>query len=191
MKWFEKITNTQYILIALGLVTLQIFVLYLQGHIPICSCGEVKLWYGLLNSPGDSQHVSDWYTFSHIIHGFVFYFILRTLSKKRWPPLLCFVFAIGLEVGWEILENSPIIINRYRETASLMYYGDSMLNSVSDVCAMALGFFLASKLRVSLSILLVIAFELFTLYIIRDNLTLNIVMLAHPFEVIRNWQLHL
>ncbi len=189
MKWYEKISTRNAILLALLLVGIQILVLYLQGHIAICKCGEVKLWYGLLNSPGDSQHISDWYTFSHVIHGFIFYFLLRTLSKKKLSVALCFAFAVGIEVGWEILENSPLIINRYRETASLMYYGDSILNSISDVLAMSLGFFLASKIRVSISIGLVIFMELFVLYMIRDNLTLNIIMLLHPFEVIKNWQL--
>ena len=189
MTWYEKLSWKHYLLIGIGIIILQIGVLSWQGHIPICSCGHVRLWYGALNSPEDSQQISDWYTFSHIIHGFLFFWLLGLATKKKWPWEFYLVLAIAIEVGWEILENSPLIINRYRETASLMYYGDSILNSVSDVVAMILGFILASRLRVWISVALVISMELFTLYMIRDNLTLNILMLIQPFEVIKNWQL--
>lgn len=191
MKWYEKLSLFHYIGIGILLVIIQILVLLYQGHIWICDCGVVKFWHGAINSNQDSQHISDWYTFSHIIHGFAFYWILKTVTKNRWPLGLYFVSAIGLEVSWEILENSPIIINRYRETASLMYFGDSIINSVSDVFWMSLGFILAWRIPTWLSISLVIFMELFVVYFIRDNLTLNIVMLLYPFEVIRNWQLGL
>lgn len=176
-------------LVVLLIILFQIIVLRYQGHIWICECGDIKLWHGAINSNEDSQHIIDWYTFSHVIHGFVFYWLLKKFTKNKYSFGLYFLLSIALEVGWEILENSPIIINRYRETASLMYFGDSILNSVSDVAAMALGFFLASRIKVYLSVLIIIILELFVLYFIRDNLTLNIIMLLHPLESIKNWQL--
>ena len=179
-----------YSLIALVIV-LQIIILKIQGHVWMCDCGYIKLWHGAINSNQDSQHIADWYTFSHIIHGFIFYWILKTTTKNKYSFWQYLLFAVTLEAGWEILENSPLIINRYRETASLMYYGDSVVNSVSDVFFMAFGFFLASKLRVWLSVALVLTLELFALYYIRDNLTLNIIMLVYPFEFIKHWQLGL
>ena len=189
MKWYQKISLKGYVGIGALLILIQIITLYLQGHVPICECGFVLPWHGAINSAQDSQHLTDWYTFSHIVHGFIFYWFLRKITGKRWPIALYLMFAIGIEVGWEILENSPIIINRYRETASLMYFGDSILNSVSDVVAMVLGFVLAWKIPPWLSVVFIIILELFALYYIRDNLTLNVVMLAHPFEAIKQWQL--
>ncbi len=189
MKWYQKISPLQYVLLAVALVAIQIIVLKIQGHIFICDCGFVKFWHGALNSPEDSQHISDWYTFSHMIHGFVFYWLIRKFTKGKLSIPLSLIIAMGIEVGWEILENSPLIINRYRETASLMYYGDSILNSVSDVMWETLGFILAYKLSTKASIAIVIGLELFTLYMIKDNLVLNIIMLAYPFEFIKNWQL--
>lgn len=171
------------------IIFFQILVQRYQGHVWICDCGYIKLWNGAINSNQDSQHISDWYTFSHIIHGFLFFWLIKKLTKNKFSLEIYFLMAVALETGWEILENSPLIINRYRETASLMYYGDSILNSVCDVIFMALGFFLASRIRVWLSVTLVILLELFTLYFIRDNLTLNIIMLLHPFGFIKNWQL--
>ncbi len=175
--------------LVLLVVLVQILILKLQGHIWICDCDYVKLWHGAINSNQDSQHISDWYTFSHIIHGFVFYWLLKKFTKNKYSLGTYLLLSVLVEVGWEIFENSSFIINRYRETASLMYFGDSIINSVGDVFWMILGFFLASRLQVWLSVFIVIALELFTLYFIRDNLTLNIVMLLYPFDFIRNWQL--
>lgn len=190
MKWYQRITVGQYIIIALALVTVQILVMLYQGHTMICECGFVRFWHGALNTSEDSQHFTDWYTFSHFIHGIIFYWILRKVSGKRWPIWLCFVFAIGIEVGWEILENSPLIINRYRNyTAALQYYGDSILNSLSDVLFMCIGFIVAWRAPVWLSIALIIGLELFVGYMIRDNLTLNVLMLVTPLESIKEWQL--
>jgi hypothetical protein len=159
-----------------------------MGQVPICKCGYVKVWHGVVFSAENSQHISDWYTFSHVIHGFAFYGLLW-LVGRRWSLGVRLVLALLLESGWEILENTDMVINRYREvTIALDYYGDSVLNSVCDILAMALGFFLAWRLPVWVTIALTIFLELFVLYFIRDNLTLNIIMLLYPLDGIRTWQ---
>jgi Protein of unknown function (DUF2585) len=177
-----------YLLIALGIIALQGVVLLANGQPPICTCGTVKLWHGVVLSPENSQHLTDWYTFSHIIHGFGFYLLLW-LVARRTPIGLRLVLAVMLEAGWEILENSPIIIERYRQSALAQgYAGDSVINSVSDTLAMVIGFALARVLPVRLTIALTVAMELFVGYMIRDNLTLNIIQLLHPSEAISRWQ---
>lgn len=162
---------------------------YLMGRLAICKCGYVKLWESNIFSSGNSQHLADWYVFSHIIHGFAFYYFAKWLFPKK-PLGFWLVFAVFIEAGWEILENSPLIINRYREgTISLDYYGDSILNSVMDILFAVVGFFFASRLPVWLIIVLIIIMEVGVMYFIRDNLTLNILMLLYPSEAVRRWQI--
>lgn len=159
-----------------------------MGRIWICECGTIKLWEGGVNTSGNSQHLSDWYTPSHIIHGFLFYWFAWLLFRRR-----SLGFRLGLatlvEAGWEILENSPVIIERYRTaTMALNYFGDSILNSAMDTAWMAIGFLLAWRLPVWLTVSIAIVFELLTAYVIRDNLTLNVIMLIWPIDAIKAWQ---
>ncbi len=160
----------------------------INGRIYICKCGVVKLWEGAVHSSGNSQHIADWYSLSHIIHGFLFYGLTHVIMRRA-SMMWRLGVATFIECGWEILENSSFIINRYREgTVSLDYFGDSILNSMSDVGFMLIGFGVASRLPSRVTVGLAIAMELLALYVIRDNLTLNVVMLLHPVEFIRNWQ---
>ena len=172
--------------IFLGVLAVSVAILWAMGRPPLCRCGTIELWGEV--GPKQSQMLADWYSTSHVIHGFLFYALLRWL----WPRgslAARFSLAMLIEAAWEIVENTPMMIDRYREaTIALGYSGDSILNSASDIAMMALGFLAARRLPVWASVVTVLVLELIPLIAIRDNLTLNIIMLVAPSDTIMNWQ---
>ena len=183
-----KSVRGPHLAVAVGVIALAALALLMMGREPICKCGYVKLWHGVTMSSENSQHLSDWYSPSHVIHGFVFYGLLGPLAW-RLPLGSRLVLATIVEAAWEIVENTDWIINRYREaTISLDYYGDSVINSAFDMLFMIGGFLLAARLPVWATIALALAMELFVGWAIRDNLVLNVIMLLWPLEAIRQWQ---
>jgi hypothetical protein len=179
-------------LAALGLTAGFAAVLLAMGRDPICPCGTIELWHAAANDSGTSQHLSDWYAPSHVIHGFLFYGAAHLVGRVRGAALgfgLALTLAIAVEGAWELVENSPWIIERYRETtASDLYAGDSVLNSMADMGFMALGFFAARVAPIWLVVAAALVMELVALAVIRDNLTLNVLMILWPIDAIRDWQ---
>ena len=158
------------------------------GRHLLCACGSLELWVGARDSPKTSQMLADWYSLSHVVHGLLFYAVFWFLFR-RWPVGKRFVAAVMIEATWEMIENTPVVIDRYRETAAALgYNGDSIVNSMSDIAMMALGFLAARKLPVWASLLLVVLIELIPLFVIRDNLTLNVWNLVAPNDAVAAWQ---
>ena len=179
---------------SLALVAIAGAILLAMGRNPICECGTVKLWHGVVQSAENSQHLTDWYAPSHFTHGLIMYFVawllwvrLKLFGGKpiRWALPI----AVAVEAAWEIMENTPMVIDRYRAvTVSWGYSGDSVVNSLGDIGWMIVGFLAASRIPAWASVALAVFLELLTLWTIRDNLTLNVVMLFWPIEAIRQWQ---
>ena len=181
-------TRTRPWLPALLLALAAIAILLAMGRPPICTCGTIRLWVSSPASAETSQMLADWYSASHLVHGFLFYGALW-LVARRWPVGWRLGIAVLVEASWEIAENSPWIIDRYRSaTAAVGYSGDSVLNSTSDITMMVIGFLIARRLPLWGAVVTVVLLELIPLYVIRDNLTLNVIMLLHPTDAIRTWQ---
>jgi Protein of unknown function (DUF2585) len=177
-----------YLLIAAGFLAIQGAALILMGQPLTCACGTIKLWTGSVTGSDTSQQLTDWYTFTHINHGFAFYLLLWLLAPNSSIGFRL-AFAVMIEAGWEIVENTPFIIDRYRQLALAQgYVGDSVLNSIGDTLAAIIGFGLAHILPRWSSILLVAANELLLAYVIRDTLALNIIQLIYPIDAIARWQ---
>jgi hypothetical protein len=192
---YDREMSHRYVIAAIFALLLFALTLFLMGQPLICECGYVKWWHGDIFSAENSQQISDWYTFSHVIHGFAFYFIFWFLGKRvtrgrGWPLGVLFLLSLAAEIGWEIFENTDMVINYYREnTISLGYYGDSVINSVCDVLFMVGGFFIARRAPVWLVVATAVGMEAVVAYYIRDNLALNILMFIYPFKTILNWQM--
>ena len=181
-------TSRRAALAALAIIVIAAATLLAMGRNPLCTCGTVDLWVGGRDSSKTSQMLLDWYSLSHIVHGLLFYAALW-LVARRWPVVWRFLVALLIEASWEVTENTPWIIDRYRTaTAALGYTGDSVLNSLCDIAMMAIGFFIARKLPVWASVALLIVLELVPLFVIRDNLTLNVWMLLAPSRAVAAWQ---
>ena len=162
--------------------------LHLMGQPLLYEGGYVKLWHGAVVSGENSQHLTDWYTFSHVLHGILFYALL-TFLFPRWPLGVRLLAALAIESGWELFENTDLIINRYREQALAQgYFGDSVVNSLGDMLAALGGFLAAWRLPVIGTIILAVALEAGMLYFIRDSLLLNTIQLIHPLDAIAAWQ---
>ena len=171
-----------------AILVVQMLALMAMGREPICTCGTVKLWHGVVQSAENSQHLFDWYSFTHVLHGLWLYFF-GWLFLRRWPVAARLVLAVLLEAGWEIIENTNFVIDRYRTaTVSLDYYGDSIVNSMGDTVAMISGFAMARFAPLWAAIVAVIVIEVGLIFLIKDNLFLNILMLIYPAESIRLWQ---
>lgn len=176
-------------LLVLGLMIVQATTLHLMGRVWTCTCGTIRLWVGDIWSSELSQQVFDWYTASHIVHGILFYAILR-LVLPRVPVPLRLAIAAGIEVSWEIAENSPAVIEAYRKQAlAAGYTGDSILNSLSDTVSMMTGFALARFLPWKATVALVLALEIGAAALVHDNLTLNVLNFIHRFPAIEAWQM--
>jgi hypothetical protein len=177
-----------FLIAAIALLAVHVTTLHLLGQPWIAADGVVRLWESDPFSPRMSQELADWYSFSHIIHGFLFFWLTRWLFPQ-WPLLARLLVCMGVEVGWEIAENSPFVINAYRRQAlAAGYTGDSILNSVSDVTMMILGFTIASRLKARYVIALALAFEIMTGLVIRDGLFFNVLNFAHPIQTVHDWQ---
>ncbi len=182
-----RLSTRAFLGIALALLACQALVLHLMGQPAIAAIG-LRLWAGNPLGPDNSQQLTDWYSFSHIIHGFLFYGALKLLAP-RLPFAARLLLAMGVEIGWEFAENSPFVIEAYRRQAlAAGYRGDSIVNSLSDTAMMVLGFFLASRLPWWLVLLLAVAMEALTIAVIRDGLILNLLNFAVSWPALEQWQ---
>ncbi|MHB8653244.1 MAG: DUF2585 family protein [Terriglobia bacterium] len=189
----QTMTKPSWKVCAVAVIAIMTFTAMVElwmGRLPFCKCGTIRLWAGDIWSNENSQQFADPYSFTHILHGVIFYALIWIVAGKRLPVRVRLVAAVMLEAGWEMLENSSFIIERYRAaTVSLGYYGDSIFNSMGDICFMMTGFALACKLPVRVTVIGAVLVDLALLFWIRDSLALNIIMLIHPIAAIKAWQM--
>jgi hypothetical protein len=185
----RKLTLTPALLIWLGLIAISAGLLYMNGRSLICPCGTLE-FYDMQRAVGqDSQHFLDIYSFTHVLHGILIYFLVWLVGRGRVPFLAGLLIATVIEGGWELFENSQYIIDRYKDTAAAqLYNGDSVINAVGDIIMMSVGFLLAARLPVWASIAVLIGVEVVLALLIRDNLTLSFLSLVHPVEAVSQWQ---
>jgi uncharacterized protein DUF2585 len=161
----------------------------LEGRFWICACGSVRFWISDTCSSDNSQHFLDPYAFTHVLHGFTFYWLVASVVprlRSNWQLLL----AIALEAAWEVFENTNFVIERYRSvTAALGYTGDTVVNSLGDILCCLVGFLIAQRLGFRRAVLAFLALELVLILWIRDSLLLEIVMLMIPIDAIKAWQM--
>ena len=170
--------------IILAAVTFQ---LHYQGRSWLCSCGRFFLWVGEARSFDTSQHLFDPYSFTHVLHGVFFCWLLMLFAPRLWWPWQLWL-AVAAEAVWEVIENSDFVIQRYREAGVLGYFGDTIVNSLGDIAMCGCGFVLARYLGFGRSLALFVAVEVVLLFWIRDSLVLSVVMLVYPVEEIEQWQ---
>lgn len=188
LKRFEQTSVGVCVLVAVALLAIQAAGLLALGLPLICTCGTMDFWHGNPSGPETSQHLTDWYTFTHVVHGFGFYLLLWLLFPRASFGVRL-LLAIGLEAGWELVENTPFVMERYRQSALARgYFGDSVVNSIFDTVATVIGFVLARILPVWASIAVVAGLELFLGLMIRDNFTLNVIQLIYPSDALSKWQ---
>jgi hypothetical protein len=184
-----RLTLRGALLVSAALIAGAAAILLWMGRIPMCACGTIKLWHSGSGDAETSQHLADWYTYSHVLHGVIFYWLLWAVFRGRLSVAARLVMAVAVEGAWEIFENTPFIIDRYRaQTVSRTYVGDSVVNSVGDMLAMVAGFLVAARLPPWVTVMLVLVTEATMLALLRDNLTLNVLMLIYPMDWIRQWQ---
>lgn len=187
--WFSRHRETWWLLVSLFVVlVVTAFALRFEGRLWICACGTIKLWVGNTCTSDNSQHILDPFSFTHVLHGVAFFWIIAWLGarlRSSWQVVL----AIALEGAWEIFENTNFIINRYRTaTAALGYTGDTVVNSIGDILCCLAGFLIARRLGFVRSLILFVLIELVLMVWINDSLLLQILMLITPIEEIKNWQ---
>jgi hypothetical protein len=172
------------IAITLAAVTFQ---LHYQGRLWLCSCGRFFLWVGEARSTNTSQHLFDPYSFTHVLHGVVFFWLLMLFAPRLWWSWQLWL-VVAVEAVWEVIENSDFVIQRYRDAGVLGYFGDTIVNSLGDIAMCGFGFVLTRYLEFGRSLALFAAVEVVLLFWIRDSLVLNVVMLIYPVECIEQWQ---
>lgn len=176
--------------VSLIIVSITAAGLRLMGRVWTCGCGDWAPWSGDTQSPHNSQHLLDPYSLTHLEHGVLLGLLLTALPRvKRWRPGPRWLTALSLEALWELIENTPWVINRYREsTLAIGYFGDSVLNAVGDIASFGLGYLLTKPLGWRPCLALLLTIEGLLLWTIRDNLLLNVLMLFWPIDAVRQWQ---